>query len=259
MHLKLTFITACLLLSACAPAHRKPSVVQPAAVTVQPKPPERELSIRDFPVTSTKYRILSILLEEWNYFGEQEIIIKSDMESIPRVGVWEDDDASHSDRIRNYWRTAGKYGLSGYDCQQPWSAAFISWVMSVAGIGEDEFPYASAHWVYLARFLDNAGSQTANFVPRSVADYPPKPGDLICASRDVRVDVNPNFLPASSQIENAKLHCDIVTAVKGKTLEAIGGNVRNSVSKSVLQLSPQGYLQPTARRSWFMVVENRMD
>jgi hypothetical protein len=258
MPLKLTFFTALLLLTACAPTPRKPSV-QPAQAVVKPKPPERELSIKNFPETSAKYRILSILLEEWNYFGEQEVLIKEDMESIPRVGVWEDDDILHSERIKHYWQAAGKRGLSGYDCRQPWSAAFISWVMEVAGVSEDEFPYASAHWVYLSRFLGNEGSEAANFVPRSVSEYPPKPGDLICASRDIRVDVSPNFLPTSSQIGNAKLHCDIVTAVKGKTLEAIGGNVRNSVSKSVLQLTSEGYLQPTVRRPWFMVVENRMD
>jgi len=258
MHSKYLLIIACLLLSACARTPPKPNAPPPVAA-VKPQVPERVLSIRDFPDTSTRYRILSILLEEWNYFGEQEVIINDDMESIPRVGVWEDDDALHSERIRRYWQIAGKHGLSGYDCHQPWSAAFISWVMAVAGVNEDEFPYASAHWVYLSRFLGNEGSEVANFVPRSVAEYPPKPGDLICASRDIRVDVSPNFLPTSGQIGNAKLHCDIVVAVKGKTLEAIGGNVRNSVSKSVLQLSPQGYLQPTFRRPWFMVVENRVD
>jgi hypothetical protein len=257
MHSKYLLIIASLLLNACAPTLPKPTA--PPPVAARPQIPERELSIKDFADTSAKYRILSILLEEWNYFGEQEVIIKDDRESIPRVGVWEDDDVLHSERIKRYWQTAGKYGLSGYDCHQPWSAAFISWVMAVAGINEDEFPYASAHWVYLSRFLGNRGSEIASFVPRTIVEYPPKPGDLICASRDVNINVYPDFLPESSQIANAKLHCDIVTAVKGKTLEAIGGNVRNSVSKSVLQLTPQGYLQPTLRRPWFMVIENRME
>lgn len=255
MHLKLVLITAFLLLSACAPTPPKPST-QPV-ISAPPQAPE--LSINDFPATSAKYRILSLLLEEWRYFGEQEVIFKDDVESIPRVGVWEDDDASHSERIEHYWHAAGKHGLSGYDCRQPWSAAFISWIMAVADISEDDFPYASAHWVYLSRFLNRQAAENTRFVPRSVAEYQPKPGDLICANRDIHISLYPDILPVPGQIENTKLHCDIVTRVQGRALEAIGGNVRNSVSKSVMQLTAQGYLQPTYSRPWFMVIENKMD
>ena len=53
-------------------------------------------------------------------------------------------------------------------------------------------------------------------------------------------------------------HCDIVVESKGQTLQAVGGNVRNSVSKSILTLSPDGYLQPTSGRPWFLIVENRL-
>lgn len=38
-----------------------------------------------------------------------------------------------------------------------------------------------------------------------------------------------------------------------------GGNVRNSVSKTILTLSPEGYLQVTSPRPWFLIIENRLN
>jgi len=42
-------------------------------------------------------------------------------------------------------------------------------------------------------------------------------------------------------------------------LQAIGGNVRNSVSKTILTLSPDGYVQFTRSRPWVLIIENRLD
>jgi hypothetical protein len=42
------------------------------------------------------------------------------------------------------------------------------------------------------------------------------------------------------------------------TLEVVGGNVRNSVSKTTLQLDGAGRLQPEPRRQWFVVLQNRL-
>ena len=44
-----------------------------------------------------------------------------------------------------------------------------------------------------------------------------------------------------------------------KQPQAIGGNVRNSVSRTVLTLSPDGYLQYSRPRPWFLIIENRLD
>ncbi|HWP01017.1 MAG TPA: DUF2272 domain-containing protein [Methylococcus sp.] len=203
-------------------------------------------------------RILALARSEWHYFGSQTVVYREDEESIPHVGIWEDDDESHVLRVNGYWRAVGKPGLSGSDCQQPWSAAFISWVMKTAGVPEMLFPSASAHWVYLSKIIrDTDGPYTA-FVPRSIHDYSPRPGDLICANREHY------SLPSITQpldsylLENAKLHCDIVVERNGSVLEAIGGNVRNSVSKSILTLDAEGHLRPTRQRPWFLVLENRL-
>ena len=64
---------------------------------------------------------------------------------------------------------------------------------------------------------------------------------------------------ASAMVVGASLTAaDLVTGRKGNILAAVGGNVRNSVSKSLFTLTSKGRLQPTERRPWFVVLENRL-
>jgi hypothetical protein len=94
-------------------------------------------------------------------------------------------------------------------------------------------------------------------IPHTIQKYKPKPGDLICANRGKSTPTKViEELPDSL---NYKLHCDIVVETTGQTLEAIGGNVRNSVSKTILTLSPEGYLQFTKHRPWFLIIENGLN
>lgn len=203
-------------------------------------------------------RIVEAAKAEWVYFGQQIVVIDGDEESIPHVGIWEDDDDSHSDRINQYWRAVGKPRFSGYDCKQPWSAAFISWIMQAAGVPNDLFPPSRAHRSYLNRFAANADDPYAALVPRTIYQYKPKPGDLICA---IRGKIKPPEVLEELQdlLYSWRMHCDIVVETNGQTLQAIGGNVRNSVSRTVLTLSPDGHLQYSSPRPWFLIIENRLD
>jgi len=201
-------------------------------------------------------RLIAIARQEWEFFGGQRVVLEGDEESIPHVGAWEDEDDLRSERIRGYWQAAGEPDLSGRDCEQAWSAAFLVWLMRSAGVAESEFPTVVSHRAYLAKFLAETGP--ALFVPHPIAEYRPRPGDLICAIRENGVQTAADELPRPAELANAKLHCDLVTAVEGTRLQAIGGNVRNSVSLTRLALSPAGLLQPAARRRWFLILENRM-
>lgn len=205
-----------------------------------------------------KQALITRATREWEYFGRQTVVFRGSEESIPHVGAWEDDEARYSDRVNAYWRAVGKPGLDGMDCREPWSAAFMSWVMQGGGVPESQFPRASAHWVYLASLIDQAPYPGRWFVPRRVADYSPNPGDLVCASRAGSRPLMVSGTTSPRGIEGVKSHCDLVVEKKDKTLEVIGGNVRNSVSKSTLELDDQGHLQQVPRRPWFLILENRL-
>ncbi|MGY6213972.1 DUF2272 domain-containing protein [Methylolobus aquaticus] len=251
--IKTIALCAGLSLSGCG-GQKKPPPVLPSPVAEVPvsvpvkRPP---------PLSPTKRAIVNVAKAEWDYFGQQRVVYQGNEESIPHVGFWEDDD-SHVFRVNMYWSAVGMPGLDGNDCKQPWSAAFISYVMQRAGVPSFQFPPARAHWVYLKQFVRDNGMPGQGFVPHGIREYRAQPGDLICATREhygapmLRGPADASFL------DNNKLHCDIVVTREGSTLEVIGGNVRNSVSKSVLTLDGSGYLQPIKRRPWFVVVENRL-
>jgi hypothetical protein len=245
---------ALLSLAACGSAHKPLPQVEPVETEASIPRPE---TVATIPLDSWKSKIIELAKEEWIFFGQQKVVIDGDEESIPHVGIWEDDDYPHSDRINQYWRAVGMNRLSGNDCKEPWSAAFISWIMQEAGVPASLFPPATAHKSYLSHFINKSQTPNAQFIPHTIQEYKPKPSDLICANRGRGyfgevVEEVPDRL-------NAKLHCDIVVQTDGQTLQAIGGNVRNSVSKTILTLNQQGYLQLSSHRPWFLIIENRLD
>jgi hypothetical protein len=209
------------------------------------------------PNARLKEAMVQRAIREWHQFDRQVVLFDGANESIPHVGAWEDD-YTHSGRVNLYWRAVNKPDLVGMDCRQPWSAAFISWVMQSAGVPASQFRAAPAHWIYLSSMIEEASYPGRYFVPRRVQDYSPNPGDLICASRGRYPIRSINGYTSTLQIEGAETHCDLVVAKQGRSLEVIGGNVRNSVSKSILELDGRGRLQPVPRRPWFLIIETRL-
>ncbi|MFZ0788384.1 MAG: DUF2272 domain-containing protein [Chromatiaceae bacterium] len=239
------------------------SVILTACGTTPEKAPPAAWSGRPIgqaprPNPALKQAIISRATREWDFFGRQTVVFQGSEESIPHVGSWEDDGYSYSGRVNAYWRAVGKPGLAGMDCEEPWSAAFVSWVMQGAGVPESQFPHAPAHWIYLSSLIDEAAYPGRWFVPRRLADYSPSPGDLICAYRgNSRPTIIGGYTSALG-IQGRSAHCDLVVGKSGQILESIGGNVRNSVSKSTLELDSQGRLQPVPRRPWFLIMQNRL-
>ena len=90
-------VVLCLALAACGSAPRLAEApAEPAQTKVAPPGADSPESL---PVGSTKYRIIEAAKAEWDYFGRQEVVYEGDEESIPRVGILEDEQCSHSDRI----------------------------------------------------------------------------------------------------------------------------------------------------------------
>jgi hypothetical protein len=221
-----------LLISAC--------VTKPAIETITGKPiPENEV----------KATILALTRGEWEAFGKQRIYWEDGAEVIRPVGLWEDDKLG-SERVAQYWRVLDPDSeLTGMNCAEPWSAAFISWVMIRAGVDPRQFTRSAAHRDYLRTIIAHADDPDFKFRPRAPADYAPKPGDIICRGRGSTREITDfHALP-----EGAELHCDIVVANADGKLESIGGNVRQSVSLSERAVDAAGKLDAP----WFVVIQNR--
>jgi hypothetical protein len=141
---------------------------------------------------------------------------------------------------------------------QPWSAAFVSFVLRATGIDAAEFPPAAAHWQYVDALILQAErwGARATFLPHEPDEYAPVPGDIVCFDRSRR----PIASLAARRAElgtGRPTHCDIVAeALPGEVL-VIGGNVAQAVTAVRYATDGAGRLRRNGT-AWFAVFENRM-
>lgn len=193
--------------------------------------------------------VVQIALREWRLFGQ---VIDDDSaapaEKPERAsGLWQ--------RVGEYWwlglnatepevAWTGKHDAKGAlfpasaDGQFAWSAAFISYVLRIAGARQG-FPYAASHWEYIDRArlaVDKPGASIV--IAERPEAYAPRPGDLICLGRGNAAALRYEHLPAGP----FPAHCDIVVAVTAGQIDAIGGNVRDAVVLKHVPVTEAGML-----------------
>jgi hypothetical protein len=202
----------------------------------------------------SRQAIVAVALREWRLFGqtvadpeaEASRVIKPEREE----GLWQ--------RVGEYWWLGlnagsaesgwtGKHDAEGHvfaaedDGEYAWSAAFISYVMRIAGAGR-RFPYSADHADYI-----NAGKrmklrQGGDWLvgAERLQDYAPRPGDLICFGRGAARGLRYEDLPTPGLFPS---HCDIVvdTAEPG-WIAVIGGNVQDSVTLNHVPVTQDGKL-----------------
>ena len=185
---------------------------------------------------------------EWARFGRQIITYSANAE--PRTEQLGVKEREAPQRIRDYWASVGHPERSGLD-DVPWSAAFISWDIESAGVPRDLFCPDQQHTIYVERMVARARQPGAAFIPHRPNERAPQVGDLICASRNGSGTTLDNLNRGAG-------HCDIVVEVRPGTVAAIGGNVGDSVTRSVFPLDANGFLSPISDRPYFTVIENRL-
>lgn len=220
-------------------------------------------------------RIVDIAAQEWGAFGFQTfdatetetrrlpdgVIGDAVNPSLPqtrsvrhatRFGSWESE-ARMDASIAGYWsatpdgpRVIERQNRQWRDGEgetpwvEPWSAAFVSWVMCEAGLGDmGQFRRDIAHWVYVDQAIEarDGASPTAAYVAHDAGEVDLRPGDLVCNARG-RATYRTLADRRREQGEQAPLHCDIVVRVDtpARTMAVIGGNVLNGVSLTVVPL-----------------------
>jgi hypothetical protein len=208
-----------------------------------------------------RQRIVDIAVQEWAYFGFN--VADETAEPAPRGAgsdrrrwgrgfTWLDAEESRrlAGSIAGYWAITGdgSWILNrqnevwngngvGARWRDPWSAAFISWVMCEAGFGdESQFDRAIAHHTYIdqaIRARDQNRAETA-YVAYDVGEVPIEPGDLVCSARRPTYDT---LAERRRQLGNGiRSHCDFVVKLEPdrSRVLGIGGNVRGSVSLKLL-------------------------
>jgi hypothetical protein len=212
---------------------------------------------------------VAIAVREWRLFGG--LVDDEDAPPHPRPppeqrperepGLWQ--------RVGEYWwlgmdagvpeaRWTGKHDQDGHvfppdeDGHYAWSAAFISYVMRIAGAGR-RFAYAPAHATYIDAAARSFGVEQAE-PPQS---YAPVLGDLICSGRGPARRMRFTDLPVGDFFP---AHCAIVVASSPGLISVIGGNVDDSVVLTHVPTTPEGMIAGPdgapvdPHTAWFVVI-----
>lgn len=249
--------TALLLLAGCAtaPAPEAPPLSYPPAAAA---------------------RVLRLALAEWHDWGALRRDAWASAEDAPPPEA----SAGNFPRLLAYWRAVPEdYGaiadnrrryaatLAGAPdgvalwSEPAWSAAFISWVFRSAGIDAPEFPPNATHALYLDALIATARRfpAAAPFIPHAPEDRAPAPGDLLCFDRGpAPLGHWTERLAEAGRVR--PMHCDIVVATPPGGIEAVGGNVLDSVALTRFPADATGRLlpPPRGRRPILLVMESRL-
>jgi hypothetical protein len=208
---------------------------------------------------------VAIALDEWRLWG---------MRVDDKWGAgYVQADATMAERQPGLWQRVGEYWWEGMNANEPaaawtgkhdaggkvfpvavngqyaWSAAFISYVMRIAGAGA-EFPYAPDHAYYINYAARAALGKIQNplLIAENPATYAPRLGDLICFGRGHARALTFADLPTAHAFP---AHCSIVVAGMPNQISVIGGNVDDSVTLQHVPASNSGQIGPP----WLVVIK----
>ncbi len=189
-------------------------------------------------------KAVNLSQQEWQRFGEQTINIDN---TVVKKGGQEADEEFYL-RVGDYWREGvDRPDLNGKDTQEPWSAAYISWIMKEAGMG-DRFSYSDWHATYIRNSILARKAKDRHFAfwGYRLSERAPQVGDLVGYARQGGITYDYQPVIYSS-------HTDLVVAVRPHEIDVIGGNVQDSVSKKTLRTDDKGFLVDKHHR-WFVVM-----
>lgn len=232
-------------LSACAPQHLTTAQAPSALPDDIHIPPYARLPYQPF----SRDAAVQIALREWRAFGSVVLVPHEELpyDAERSEGLWQ--------RVGDYWwqglpMGAEDQGFTGMHTQNgqvfpasqdgnyAWSAAFISYVMRMAGAAH-RFPYAPDHADYINAAKEHAMGQLPGLVitAERPETYAPQVGDLVCMWRGTHA-IRFDDLPTG----RFPSHCDIVTAVSPGVIDGIGGNVDNTVGLWHIPVTADGHL-----------------
>jgi hypothetical protein len=211
---------------------------------------------------------VAVALDEWRLWGMR-------VDDTGGAGYVQTN-ATMAEREPGLWQRVGEYWWEGMNADQPdnawtgkhdaqgkvfsvaangdyaWSAAFISYVMRIAGAGQ-KFPYAPDHATYINDAARAAQGEVRNplLIARDPASYAPRLGDLLCFGRDGAAGMRFADLPTR---DNFPAHCSIVVGGGAQRLCVVGGNVDDAVTMEHLHTDAQGELAGN-RENWFVVLQ----
>ncbi len=204
----------------------------------------------------SRQAVVAIALREWRLFGQPVDDDPPDTRPKPPPELKPEREPGLWQRVGEYWwlgmesgsNEAGWTGKTdgqgtvfpaNEDGDYAWSAAFISYVMRIAGAGT-HFPYSEAHSTYIDLAKEQRLGKASGWLVMAArpSEYAPAPGDLICTGRADGRNLTYDDLPAG----HFPAHCDIVVGTAPGQIQVVGGNVDDAVTLKHVPVTPDGRL-----------------
>jgi len=153
--------------------------------------------------------------------------------------------------VGEMWQAIGM-DLDGRDRDQPWSAAFISFITRRAGPDYSGFKFAAAHARYIHDAIVKREANTAApFWGFRLREHRIGLGDLVCQWRETEQTYD------GAKVSDAFFsHCDVVVEVAPGSVRTLGGNVGHTVGFKTYALNAEGFLK--AENNVFAVLRNNV-
>jgi hypothetical protein len=186
------------------------------------------------PVSAARERLISAAVAEWIRFDN---------------GSGQEHVAPFFEFVGEMWRAIG-LNLDGRDRDQPWSAAFISWIVRRSGPEYADFRFAAAHSRYINHAITRReASSAAPFWGFRLNEHKVALGDLVCQWR-----TSPQTYDGARVSDSFFSHCDVVVEVASGSVRALGGNNSHSVGFKTYAINTNGFLK--AENRVFAVLRN---
>src|SRR5690606_14044429 len=187
-----------------------------------------------------------------------------------RLGLMEDSPRVAA-AIAGYWsavpggddvlrrQAIAEFAIPGAGWATPWSGAFISWLACEAGV--PAFRRSALHHDYVEQAVAARAGGHGPFVAHDLDEVVPAPGDLLCTARG---GAEFSEVADVGSGPSRAMHCDLVVATEpsARRVYAIGGNVANAVSLTVVATDAEGRPRPQSAlpgaHRWFTVLRPRM-
>ncbi|MEL6450696.1 MAG: DUF2272 domain-containing protein [Pseudomonadota bacterium] len=167
-------------------------------------------------------------------------------------GAGKETQAPYFRYVGEYWAALG-LAYDGRDTSKPWSAAFISFLFREAGYTGMTFAAAHARYINEAIVARQAGDTSRDFHGYRLTERVPQIGDLIARRRTSATYIDYDYAATHNAF---KSHTDMVVAVGAGYVDAVGGNLSNSVNVVRYRTGPSGYLD-SQNGKLFAVLQNR--
>lgn len=193
---------------------------------------------------ATKASLVAAATAQWTHWGQSKWNLSTNRATIGHT----DDERPYAQYVINTYCSVVGDQPSVEEVMNDvyfWSAVCNSYIIREAGFTPSEFPLTNAHSVYLRRFIKarRTASRTAKYWGYRLTEpeASPQVGDIIGCVRDTKV----SFAEAQTYFDRTSgypSHADIVVARRANAVDAIGGNVLDSVTKTTWPLGADGLI-----------------